>query len=117
MLIAESDYAIQRRQRLVNAVNEYMTSDDVTVEEMADIIHGEVEESIQYFDMMHKRSLQASVQLAQKETGKIHLSYKREDTKQNHEFGFSSWEAALAFAKLVDRSDETKLLELKVSSE
>ncbi len=114
MLVSESDYATQRRQRLINAVNEYMTSDDVTVEEMADIIHGEVEESIQYFDMMHKRSLQASVQLAQKGTGKIHLSYEREDTKQQHEFDFSSWEAALEFAKLVDKSNETKLLALRV---
>jgi hypothetical protein len=42
----------------------------------------------------------------------IYFSYERTDNKQFYEFTFSSWSQALDFARLVNKSDETRLLKL-----
>jgi len=109
------DYATQRRERLIKAVNDYLTSDDVTIEEMADVIHHEIQESLEYHEMMAFRAIKANDTIEFLPKQKIHLSYERTDTKQYHEFNFSDWHAALEFAKMVDRSDETRLLSLKLT--
>ena len=44
----------------------------------------------------------------------IYFCYERTDTKQFYEFTFSDWQAALDFAKLVDKSEETRLLKLEL---
>jgi hypothetical protein len=110
------EYAVQRRERLIDAVNDYLLSDDVTIEEMADVIHQEIQQSLEYHEMMALRASQSMSTLTTSEKKKIHLAYQRTDTKQYHEFNFSDWYAALEFARMVDRSNETQLLSLKIAS-
>ena len=104
MTLPTGKYSVKTRERLVDIVNEYILSNDLTVEEMAESICDEVQ------------SIRVKGGFDSKPNKKIFVSYERCDTKQYHEFYFSDWSAALEFAKLADRSNETKLLSVEVAA-
>lgn len=104
MTMPTGEYSVETRERLINIVNEYILSNDLTVEEMAESICSEVQ------------SIRVNGGFDSEPNNKIFVSYERCDTKQYHEFYFSDWSAALEFAKLADRSNETKLLSVEVAA-
>jgi len=115
MTLPTGDCAATHRQHLTDIVNTYLVDNDASIEEMADLIHSEVELNFERCKANALNSLIASsIPSETKIPSKIKLSYRRVDTKQYHEFNFSDWRAAIEFAKMVDRSDETELLDLKV---
>ena len=116
MTMPTGEYSVETRERLINIVNEYILSNDLTVEEMAESICSEVQFNIEYQEKLALDSIRAKGGFDSKPNKKIFVSYERCDTKQYHEFYFSDWSAALEFAKLADRSNETKLLSVEVAA-
>ena len=118
MTLPTGECAEIHRRHLTDIVNTYLTEDDSSIEEMADLIYTEVQLNFERCKADALNSLITSgIPSETKIPSKIKLSYRHVDTKQYHEFNFSDWRAAIEFAKMVDRSDETELLDLKVDDQ